>query len=217
MYELDEGVALMWQYVDVLDLAPHGEVPQEDLVHLGDAVLGVGKFVVADVDCAGLFGEGAHAFHVLAVGGEAGSPEDVLAVVDGLAVLNGRDSVIESAVHAARTAAPGEEQAEIRAGLFEEVGLRISHIALRIDTSQSSHLILLVLRRDVLTIPEVKLLIAFLIRVVIGETHFHLLPSRLSRAPLQKLHIFLTFFFDQLLRQVFVDVLFLCLHFLPAL
>lgn len=68
MGELDKCVALVREDVDVLDLAPEREVPEEDLVHLRDAVLGVWEFVVGDVDCAGLFGEGADAFHVLTVG-----------------------------------------------------------------------------------------------------------------------------------------------------
>lgn len=60
---------------------------QEDLVELGDAVVVVGQLVVAYVNGTGLFGEGAHAFHILSECAEPGSPEDVFGLVDKLAVV----------------------------------------------------------------------------------------------------------------------------------
>lgn len=60
---------------------------EEDLVHLCDAVLVVGKFILADVDGFGLFGKGSHAFHVLSIGAESLSTEDVFGLVDQLALF----------------------------------------------------------------------------------------------------------------------------------
>lgn len=125
--------------------------------------------------------------------------------------------MIEFAVYATRTAPPSKEQTEKRASLLEQVSFGITDITFRVTPGECSNLILLILGGDILTIPEVKLLIPLLIRVIIGETDLHLFPRRLGGTPLQKLQILLPLLLDELPGQVLINILLLGVDLLAGL
>jgi len=66
-----------------------------------------------------LLSEGAYSFHVLPISGEPGPPEDVLAVINKIAVVDDWNAVVEAAVDTIGAASPCEEKAEVGAALFE--------------------------------------------------------------------------------------------------
>lgn len=109
---LDKCVALVRQNVDILDISPESEVPENDLVKLGDTIIIVGQLVVTYIDGSGLLGKGPHTFHILPKWTKPSSTENILILVNALTVINARHPMVIFAVNPIGAAPSGVEQAE---------------------------------------------------------------------------------------------------------
>lgn len=104
------------------------------------------------------------------------------------------------------TAPSGKEEAEKSPTfLIEQIRRRIPDIQFRITSCQCRLFFLLVLGTDVLTVPEIVLLVSLLVGVVISQTCFHLFPGRFLLS-LSKLHILDLLLLGKLFRNVSIQV-----------
>jgi len=110
------------------------------------------------------------------------------------------------AVHPVSTAAPSEEKAVKRpSSLVKKVGSSIAYIQLWVAPGKGSLLVFFVFGTDVLAVPEVILLIPFLVGIIIGQRCLHLFSGRPLKR-IRKGQIFLSLVFDELLGNVLVDI-----------
>jgi hypothetical protein len=170
MSELDESISLVRQDVDVLDFSPNREVPQQYLVHLSHSVFVTWQTILADIESLGLFGETTNTLHVFTEATESGSAENVLRLVDALAVFNAGHFVIVATVDSVGAAATREEETVVGCTLFiEEISCCVSDIEFGVAPGQGSFFIFFVLGADVLAEPKVVLLVSFLVSVIVGQ------------------------------------------------
>ena len=116
--------------------------------------------------------------------------------------------MVVPAVYSIGTASPGEEEAVVGSSLLiEQISSSVADIKFRVAPRQSCFLVFLVFGADVLAVPEVVLLIALLVGVVIGKGCLYLLP-RCSLLGVSEGQILLFLFLHEFLRDVFVYVQF---------
>ena len=114
--------------------------------------------------------------------------------------------MIISTIYSIWTAPSCEEKTIICCSfLVEKVSSSITNIKFRITSGQSSFLVLLVFRADILAIPEVILLISFFICIIISKRCLNLLPG-CSFLRISKSQILFFLLLDKLLRNMFIDI-----------
>jgi hypothetical protein len=179
---------------------------EDNFVHLSDAIFIGRQFVVTDINGPGLFGKGTDAFHVVSVSAETGSAEDVFGLIDELALVKRRNSMVILAVDSVGAAATGKKEAEIGSTfLIEKISGSVADIKLRIAPGEGGFLFLIIFGANELGVPEVILLIAFLVSIIIGKGGLNLFSSR-PLLSLSEGNPFIFFLFEVLFGDVFVDV-----------
>lgn len=114
--------------------------------------------------------------------------------------------MVVPAVDSIGTASPGEEEAVVGSSLLiEQISCSVADIEFRVAPRQSCFLVFLVFGADVLAVPEVVLLIAFFVGVVIGKGGLYLLP-RCSLLGISEGQILLFLFLHEFLWDVFVYI-----------
>ncbi len=206
MHIFDKGVTFLRQNVDIFDVTPQRKMSENNFVHLSDAIFIGRQFVVTDINGPGLFGKGTDAFHVISVSTETGSAEDVFGLIDELALIKRGNSMVILAVDSVGATATGKKKAEIGSTfLIEKISSSVADIKLRIAPGEGGFLFLIILGADVLGVPEVILLIAFLVSIIIGKGGLNLFSCG-SLFSLSEGNPFIFLFFEVLFGDVFVDV-----------